>query len=594
MSFAIPGLPRGYKSPQSDALTSFNGGVNLRDAASPSELAANEVVDSWNVTYDERGGASSRLGIVKYNTPAYGVDLIQNEFWPAILSSKIVNAGAKLYLGTGNTVRKTFTTSERVTFCEFGTYVVACHPTDGLWTSTDGITWSPVTDGLGVVTITIASPGVLTLSNHGLAINDPVYLTTSGALPTGLSPSTIYYVQSVPTSATFTLSATAGGAVINTSGTQSGTHHIAKGSSLPPVGICVATWQNKLWVGKTNGSVAYSNAGTPLAWTATDFNNIWTKDAKAVVALHVASGENILGKPLLYAFKQESWYVIEDSSTAAYSVVDATVGSASAISVVGVGPYVYALSRRGIFRAAGAQVGATDMSDKLAPLWDSGQTNLAQLDKWCAGRRKNRALFSLTRSGSTANDLALELHTEQGWIAPGSNAMSCYSMSTGSAETTYGGSPSVVGQSYQLYSGGTDDGVAISGWLQTRWIDLLGGYKASILHLRVRGRGTGTVEIRKDYHESGDRLTLDMSSPTSVTYDSGLHYDAGVSYYVPADEPTATLYGIGHCRQLSLKFAFTTSTTVSAPQLLGTGTAPLVGPFAVFLVEWMHMRIGIN
>ena len=76
-------------------------------------------------------------------------------------------------------------------------------------------------------TITIASPAVIT-SAKTFANGTAIILTNSGypaALPTGLSPGTIYYV--VGTSGnTFNLALTAGGAAINTSGTQSGTHYI--------------------------------------------------------------------------------------------------------------------------------------------------------------------------------------------------------------------------------------------------------------------------------------------------------------------------------------------------------------------------------
>jgi hypothetical protein len=74
------------------------------------------------------------------------------------------------------------------------------------------------------VTITIASPGVVTYAGHGLAANAPISFSTSGALPTGLTAGTTYYVKTVLDANTFTVSATAGGSAINTSGSQSGTH----------------------------------------------------------------------------------------------------------------------------------------------------------------------------------------------------------------------------------------------------------------------------------------------------------------------------------------------------------------------------------
>jgi hypothetical protein len=76
-------------------------------------------------------------------------------------------------------------------------------------------------------TITIASPAVITTTLL-LAENSPVILTNTGypsALPTGLVVGTTYYVKNV-SGASFNLSATPGGAAINTSGTQSGPHYI--------------------------------------------------------------------------------------------------------------------------------------------------------------------------------------------------------------------------------------------------------------------------------------------------------------------------------------------------------------------------------
>jgi hypothetical protein len=74
------------------------------------------------------------------------------------------------------------------------------------------------------VTMTIAGPGVVTDTAHGLAVNTPVSLATTGALPTGLVAGTTYYVKTVVSVDTYTLSATPGGTVITTSGSQSGTH----------------------------------------------------------------------------------------------------------------------------------------------------------------------------------------------------------------------------------------------------------------------------------------------------------------------------------------------------------------------------------
>ena len=76
-------------------------------------------------------------------------------------------------------------------------------------------------------TITIASPAVVT-SNMVVAEYSAIELETSGALPTGLETGTIYYVRNYNSLLkTFNLSATPTGALINTSGTQSGTQYIS-------------------------------------------------------------------------------------------------------------------------------------------------------------------------------------------------------------------------------------------------------------------------------------------------------------------------------------------------------------------------------
>ena len=75
------------------------------------------------------------------------------------------------------------------------------------------------------VTISIAVPALVST-----ALNLPdltaITLQTTGNLPTGLTPGTIYYTRFVSLT-TFNLSATPTGALITTAGTQSGTHSIS-------------------------------------------------------------------------------------------------------------------------------------------------------------------------------------------------------------------------------------------------------------------------------------------------------------------------------------------------------------------------------
>lgn len=76
-----------------------------------------------------------------------------------------------------------------------------------------------------VVTISIASPGEVTYTGHGLAAGNPVRFTTTDTLPIGISPDTTYYVIAAGLTANvFRIATSVGGAAINTSGTQAGVH----------------------------------------------------------------------------------------------------------------------------------------------------------------------------------------------------------------------------------------------------------------------------------------------------------------------------------------------------------------------------------
>lgn len=79
------------------------------------------------------------------------------------------------------------------------------------------------------VTISIASPAVVSMVippvSNPFKIGQKISFSTSGALPTGLVADTDYYVSAIVSVSSFRISATPGGADINTSGSQSGTHN---------------------------------------------------------------------------------------------------------------------------------------------------------------------------------------------------------------------------------------------------------------------------------------------------------------------------------------------------------------------------------
>ncbi|PSJ60745.1 hypothetical protein [Pseudaminobacter soli (ex Li et al. 2025)] len=89
------------------------------------------------------------------------------------------------------------------------------------------IEWNDAPGGASFpVAITIASPGVITKTAHGLTVGRKVKFSTTGALPTGLTAGVEYYVKTVPDADTFQVSATPTGTAIATTGTQNGTHTV--------------------------------------------------------------------------------------------------------------------------------------------------------------------------------------------------------------------------------------------------------------------------------------------------------------------------------------------------------------------------------
>lgn len=579
---------------ESGALTNFSGGPNFRDA--PSELGATETYGSWNVTYDERGGASSRLGYAKRNANILGngtTDFVVNDFYSKIASVFLTQVGKKLYRNDNTTAVKTFTTADCVTYTEIGGKIVVGHPVDGLFTSTDGSTWTAL-DVLGTCTITIATPAVITLNNHGRVAGDTVTFSTTGALPTGLTAGTVYYVLSSGlTTNDFQVSTSAGGAAVNTSGAQSGTHTLHT-ANVPTTATCVVAWQNKLFVGLADGTVHWSALADLTRWLVTDFNAIWTLNQDSVVALAVGSGQDIQGRPGLLVFKQGSVYRINNAATGAYTVISATEGAAGPKAVVGVGARVCWIGKRGLFWWREDQAAPVAAGDALQPLWQASQLSFANQAGWCAGRRLNRVLFSCSTLNSSVNDIAFEFHPDQGWVAPRSDAMACYATSSDLNDRVCGGSPTVAGQVYTLGTTGSDDGTAISWWLQTRWLTPSGGYQASLWQLRIHGRGSGTVTVRKNYEASGGTdFPFSLVGPAPL-YDSGLAYDSGVMYADAVAEETQAFYDLGVVRQFSLYFSGSSSTTVPGRDLFGAAPAANVGSFGMYQLEYLFTPMGLT
>ena len=139
------------------------------------------------------------------------------------------NGGGVTYtnttLNTYSGITQTTTINGTNTFAGFipgGTTILGANQT-----VTGSFLPQSVTSGGTTVTITIASPGVVTWTGHGFETGNMVSFSSSGSLPTGITAGTTYFVI-YNTANSFWLATTLENAVagikINTSGTQSGTH----------------------------------------------------------------------------------------------------------------------------------------------------------------------------------------------------------------------------------------------------------------------------------------------------------------------------------------------------------------------------------
>lgn len=123
---------------------------------------------------------------------------------------------------------------------------------------------TPVAFSSGAVsgfTMTIASPAVFTVQAFGdtsrYMPGEKIVFTTTGALPTGITASTTYYYLATLSGTTFSVSTTPGGAAINTSGSQSGTHSMQTAG----LSVTIATTGRPVWVGLVDDANA-SGAGS--------------------------------------------------------------------------------------------------------------------------------------------------------------------------------------------------------------------------------------------------------------------------------------------------------------------------------------------
>jgi len=117
------------------------------------------------------------------------------------------------------------------------------------------------------ITVTIATPGVVTWTSHSLTAGMPVVFNTTGALPTGITAGTTYYVlASGLTSTEFQIATSPGGTAINTTGSQSGVH-----TGTLPTTRDLVYMDGYFFTLRADGALVNSSVDDPTTWAAASF-----------------------------------------------------------------------------------------------------------------------------------------------------------------------------------------------------------------------------------------------------------------------------------------------------------------------------------
>lgn len=158
--------------------------------------------------------------------------------------------------------------------------------------------------GSQTFTVTIAAPAVVTATSHGLSTGDKIYLTTTGALPTGLSINTTYFINYIDANSFRLCSSITNAAqnnAITTTGSQSGVHTLFNGGLLPSMDyIEVLVTSATTWPGADN---AYTDLATlplpPGDWDVTAVaqvvENTGTSVKNPLIGVSSTSGNSATG-----------------------------------------------------------------------------------------------------------------------------------------------------------------------------------------------------------------------------------------------------------------------------------------------------------
>lgn len=364
-------------------------------------------------------------------------------------------------------------------------------------------------------------------------------------------------------------------------------------------GNAIAAWQNKCWVtgDPTAGQKArvwWSNINSSATWTtASDFVDLREKDEASCTAIGAGEGMDIVGRPGLLVFKEESTYRINSSTTGAYTTLDSDIGAASSLSITTLGNRTVAFSKHGLWGTDGVSH-PVDLVPKLKPLFTTDGLALDQLSKACAGVYRDRMLFSFPRKNSTVNNLTIEYHPQQGWSVVHDFGLSCMATNVASGTSKLYGGKTTVSDAYEVFKGGSDDGAAIASRFQTAWLDVGGDLTTRVRRARISHRGALDLYVKRDF----DTGSGDLNQVPSGTMGAGIWntFQWGIGIWGPevGTEISHDVWELGICQRIALQFKQSGTTSASGQALLADGTVPEVGAFAVYGIRLDRTILGLS
>lgn len=203
--------------------------VGINDTTPSVELDVN---GSVAITGNETVGGT--LGVTGIQTITNTTDAT-NSTSGALIVAGGIGIAKKLFVGTDLDVTGKFNQMPSGTIIpsirnSVPTGFLLCDGADYIRASYSEL-FSVMPSSTATITMTIASPCVVTWTSHGLATGQSIQFTTTGSLPTFSTVQTVYYIRRINAN-TFNLYTTLSNAmntgattgIINTSGSQSGTH----------------------------------------------------------------------------------------------------------------------------------------------------------------------------------------------------------------------------------------------------------------------------------------------------------------------------------------------------------------------------------